>query len=565
MATAGGGKRVVLWFRNDLRLHDNYIVHDAVQRVKRGEASEVLPVYCFDPRVYGTTPWGHLKTGAHRAAFLLECVADLKSRLRDVGSDLLVAVGKPEEVLPGLMEGSAAPSLVLTAEEVTSEETKTDVAVARALKQRAPGAAAKLLRFWGHTMYHIDDLTQPPEGGGRAAFAPGMKDMPDVFTPFREKVEKRCPVRKDLPPPQSGDLPLPPPGTLQAAAAAALAAPLPAWDQLPYPPSVRPQPPTKHPKAVLDFRGGETAALARLQYYLWDRDLIAAYFDTRNGMLGGDYSTKFAPWLAAGCISPRKIYHEIRKYEAQRQSNKSTYWVIFELIWRDFFRFFALKHGNRIFFETGTSGLPLAWNPDPELWQRWRDGETGQPLVDANMRELAATGFMSNRGRQNVASYLVLDLGVDWRRGADYFESLLLDYDVTSNWGNWVSAAGLTGGRINHFNIVKQSKDYDPQGEYVRTWCPELRNVPLAKVHEPWLMSKEEQDKAGCRIGVDYPNPIPTSRFGRPHGGASSGGGGGGGRPGSARPHSGRGGGGGGGGRGGGGGGFRKSEFERYK
>ncbi|GLC48551.1 hypothetical protein PLESTB_000110200 [Pleodorina starrii] len=554
MATAGGGKRVVLWFRNDLRLHDNYIVHDAAQRVKRGEASEVLPVYCFDPRVYGTTPWGHLKTGAHRAAFQLECVADLKaggwSRLKDVGSDLLVAVGKPEEVLPGLLAGSASPSLVLTAEEVTSEETKTDVAVARALKQRAGGA--KLLRFWGHTMYHIDDLTQPPEGasGGRGIFAPGMKDLPDVFTQFREKAEKRCPVRKDLPPPKRGELPLPPAGALTADAAAALAAPMPTWEQLPYPPAARPAPPTKHPKAVLDFKGGETAALARLQYYLWDSDLISTYFDTRNGMLGGDYSTKFAPWLAAGCISPRKIYHEIRRYEAQRGANKSTYWVIFELIWRDFFRFFGLKHGSRIFFETGTSGLPLVWNPDPELWQRWRDGRTGLPLVDANMRELAATGFMSNRGRQNVASYLVLDLGVDWRRGADYFESCLLDYDVTSNWGNWVAAAGLTGGRINHFNIAKQSKDYDPLGQYVKTWCPELRAVPASKVHEPWLMSREEQEKAGCRIGVDYPNPIPASRHGRPHAGT---GGGGGGR-GGGRPQSGR-----------GGGGYRKTEFERYK
>ncbi|EFJ39190.1 hypothetical protein VOLCADRAFT_101264, partial [Volvox carteri f. nagariensis] len=228
-----------------------------------------------------------------------------------------------------LLEGSSGPSLVLTAEEVTSEETRTDVAVARALKQqRRPQAdaaaaagggsgSAKLLRFWGHTMYHIDDLTQPPEGGGKAAFAPGMKDMPDVFTPFREKVEKRCPVRKDLPPPQKGDLPQPPTEALPAAAAAALAAAPPTWEQLPYPPAARPPPPTKQPKAVLDFKaiatpclhlgtvrylkGGETAALARLRYYLWDSDLIASYFDTRNGMLGGDYSTKFAPWLAAGC------------------------------------------------------------------------------------------------------------------------------------------------------------------------------------------------------------------------------------------------------------------------
>lgn len=105
------------------------------------------------------------------------------------------------------------------------------------------------------------------------------------------------------------------------------------------------------------------------------------------------------------------------------------------------------------------------------------------PLVDANMRELAATGWMSNRGRQNVASYLILDLGIDWRRGADHFESLLLDYDTASNWGNWVAAAGLTGGRVNKFNITKQSHDYDANGDYLRAWLPELARVPTECVH----------------------------------------------------------------------------------
>lgn len=166
-------------------------------------------------------------------------------------------------------------------------------------------------------------------------------------------------------------------------------------------------------------------------------------------------------------------------------------------------------------------------------------------------------GWMSNRGRQNVASYLALDLGVDWRRGADLFEHLLLDYDVASNWGNWVAAAGLTGGRINHFNITKQSKDYDADGDYIRHWLPELQRVPTARIHEPWwvgwpgsrmhactqhplcmrslpaapstacprrLMSRDEQAQYGVQIGADYPAPIPASRFGRPHGGGRVGG-----------------------------------------
>jgi deoxyribodipyrimidine photo-lyase len=147
-----------------------------------------------------------------------------------------------------------------------------------------------------------------------------------------------------------------------------------------------------------------------LKYYLWDSNLIAEYFNIRNGMLGGDYSTKLSPWLTHGCISPLYIYKEIKKYESQRTENKSTYWVIFELIWRDYYRFFAMKHGNAIFQLEGVSKQKMPWSQDAALIQRWKDGLTGQPLVDANMRELLHTGFMSNRGRQNVASYLALDL-----------------------------------------------------------------------------------------------------------------------------------------------------------
>merc|ERR1712146_687907 len=133
--------------------------------------------------------------------------------------------------------------------------------------------------------------------------------------------------------------------------------------------------------------------------------------------------------------------------------------------------------------------------------------------MGANMRELAATGFMSNRGRQNVASFLILDLGLDWRAGADWFESKLLDYDVASNWGNWVAAAGLTGGRLNRFNILKQSKDYDPKGDYIRHWLPELKNVPAPQIFEPWKLSRAEQERYNVIIGKDYPFPLETQGF----------------------------------------------------
>ena len=182
--------------------------------------------------------------------------------------------------------------------------------------------------------------------------------------------------------------------------------------------------------------------------------------------------------------------------------------VVFELLWRDFFKFFALKHGNSIFFPGGTIDSDKPWPHYEKNLQAWKEGRTGFPLVDANMRELQATGFMSNRGRQNVCSFLALDLNEDWRYGAEYFESTLIDHDVYSNWGNWCAGAGMTGGRINKFNIVKQSKDYDQHGEYVKLWLPELKDVPTKFVHEPWKMNLIQQAEYNCRLGVDYPNPI---------------------------------------------------------
>uniref|UniRef100_A0A7S1SVM2 Cryptochrome DASH n=1 Tax=Tetraselmis chuii TaxID=63592 RepID=A0A7S1SVM2_9CHLO len=531
MARADEPNVTVCWFRNDLRLHDNVIVHQAAQAVESGRSSAVLPIYCFDPLFFKHGKGGFPKTGAYRAQFLLESVLDLKANLRAVGSDLLVCVGRPEEKIPDMLrelQAGGRPATVLAQTEVTSEELGTD----RRLRAAMQGHG-KLQLEWGSTMYHLQDL--PYRGD--------LSDLKGAFTNFRVKVEEKSGVRDPLPAPKKGSLPLP------SGMSAALLDFSPSPQELPgghgYDSSVR---------APADiWRGGETAALQRLKYYLWDTDLIADYFNTRNGMLGGDYSTKFAPWLAHGCLSPRTIYAEIQRYQAQRTKNKSTYWVIFELIWRDFYKFFALKHGNAIFFEDGTEGRAPQWAPNQdELFERWRTGRTGMPLVDANMRELNATGFMSNRGRQNVASYLVLDLGVDWRKGADYFESLLIDYDCASNWGNWVAAAGLTGGRLNKFNITKQSKDYDLEGTYLRHWIPELANVPASRIHEPWLMSKAEMDKYGVQIGEDYPQPPKKPATAYYTGGGGGGRGdyrGGGGRGGPQRPGSARGG----GGRGGGG------------
>ena len=464
---------------------------------------EVLPCFIFDPRHFGAASFGCQKSSARRAKFLIDSVVNLKANLRAVGSDLLVGVGKPEELLPTLVVPDG-PLTIVSTKQVASEE----LCVERNVRAALESTDTAFRSVWASTLYEDEAIL--------TLFGEGYANMPDVFTPFRNKVESRAEVKDPLPGPKKGSLPLP--GDVAACLAKAGAGL--SLDSVPDLASLgfsadaiaAAAQQEADRRGVMPFPGGETAALARLKHYLWDGDHLGTYFETRNGMLGADYSSKFAPWLALGCLSPRLIKQECERYERERVKNKSTYWLVFELIWRDFFRFYAAKHGDAIFHLGGPARIRSAWVRNPEVLQRWREGRTGVPLVDANMRELAATGFMSNRGRQNVASWLALDMSLDWRAGAAHFEELLLDYDVGSNWGNWASAAGATGGRVNRFNIVKQSHDYDPKGEYVRHWAPELAQIPGAKIHEPWRLSKDELQQYGLTLGVDYPMP-PKSNW----------------------------------------------------
>jgi len=464
---------------------------------------------------------GSLKTGPRRAKFVLECVQDLRSNLQGLGSSLLVAHGKPEEVCTQILkkldpERNRIPSVVIQ-EEVCSEERAVEKAIRSAVKKHS--SKGKLEVVWGSTMYELEDLP----------FHEDLHDLPSTFTPFRNKVEKKCKIPPPKPTPSKAKLVLTE-GVhdLFADGTSYSFGFMPTLADLGYTEEQIQHANAVDPRGVMEFRGGETAALARCRDYIWTKDCLKDYFDTRNGMIGADYSTKFSPWLAHGCLSARHVTNECKRYEEERIANKSTYWVVFELLWRDYCKFFALKEGNSIFFVDGPIQNNKKWSSHPPNVQKWIEGKTGFPLVDANMRELAATGFMSNRGRQNVCSFLALDLNEDWRRGAEYFETILLDHDVHSNWVSWCAGAGMTGGRVNRFNIVKQSKDYDQHGEYVKLWVPELKKVSTKFVHEPWKMTQFQQAESDCRLGVDYPNPmIPpfVPKYDNKNGGGGRGGG----------------------------------------
>lgn len=452
-------RRAIVWFRQDLRLHDNEALVNALRM-----AEEVIPVFVFDERVFtGQTRFGFPKTGKYRAQFVLESVADLRQNLQSIGSNLLVRSGKPECVVAELAQQVKA-SWVLCNRERTHEE----VQVQDSLEQKLWSVGVELLYCRGKMLYHTQDLPVP------------VHHTPDIFTQFRKENEHITPVRTPLPTPTA----MPP-----------LSAEI-DWGVMPRLQDFGHEPFTPDQRAAHSFKGGETEGLRRLRYYLWESNAIATYKETRNGLIGSDYSSKFSPWLSAGCLSPKFIYHELKRYEHERVSNESTYWLFFELLWRDYFRLMGKKHGNRIFLKSGPQNKPLRHlKNNRESFQAWAEGRTGVPFIDANMRELNATGWMSNRGRQNVASFLVKDLKVNWQMGAEYFESLLLDYDPCSNWGNWnyVAGVGSDPREDRYFNILTQARNYDPEGDYVRLWCPELKSVPIEKIHRPDLLSAGER------------------------------------------------------------------------
>jgi deoxyribodipyrimidine photo-lyase len=426
-------KTALVWFKTDLRLLDNETLVKAI-----AQSTNVVCVYCFDEAHFETTEFGFKKTGNFRAQFLLESLKDLDTNLRALGSGLLIVKGKPEVEIPKIVSQYKV-NKVFAKREVAYEEKQIEKLVANELFK----LKCEFESISTSTLYHAEDLPF------------SIKDIPDVFTTFRKKTEKDAIIRKIFEKPSEIKSPEIPDMVL------------PTLDNLGL------QYEKIDNRAAIQFIGGETNALKRLRYYFYESKLLSSYKETRNGMIGSDYSSKFSAWLALGCISPRFIYHEIKEYEKINSANESTYWLIFELLWRDFFRFMFKKHQTKFFmFEGIKSDKQNSKSLNEKLLSEWINGTTNSDFINANMLELKLTGFMSNRGRQNVASYFCNELNIDWRIGAAYFEQQLIDYDECSNWGNWAYLAGVGNDpRQNRvFNIEKQAKDYDKDESYRNLW-----------------------------------------------------------------------------------------------
>ena len=442
--------RTLLWFRRQLRTDDQPLFDGLT-----ASDDPVVGVWILDPAEHLAQVDGRPRSGAHRMRFLLESVADLRASLRSMGTDLLIRIGEPASVLRTLVRELNVDRLCFVEEPGTEE---------RRLEREVTDTVPVTMRILPpETLLEIDDPRRH------------ARELPEVFSAFRRDAERNLEIGppKDRP----GSLvPLEiPVGTERGE--------LPALEELELA-AVETE-----PRAALTFVGGESAGLERIEDWMHRGDHLGRYKITRNGMLGGDYSSKLSPWLALGAISSRRVAAETFRYERERVANDSTYWLRFELLWREYFRLHLLKHGPRLFHLSGPADIRMKWPGGEERFESWRTGNTGIPLVDANMVELEASGFMSNRGRQIVASFLAKNLGVDWRLGARWFEHRLLDYCPAANWGNWAYGAGVGADPrgFRGFDVLRQARNYDGEGAYVRHWLPErLGHLRGMACHQPW-------------------------------------------------------------------------------
>ena len=386
-------RTILVWFRNDLRIHDNEILLRAIERSR-----QIVPVYCFDPRHFTRTRYGTHKTGVLRAAFLLENVLALQQMLRQLGGDLIIRYGYPEKLLPKLAEKYDVDE-VYHHREVAHEETYISGLVEESLWKMQ----INLKHFIGHTLYHKEDLPFP------------VRDIPDAFSIFKKKTERESSIRPQLMPPTS----LRVPEEMDCGRVPELSELGFSAEEIAY-------------SANLGFQGGETAALEQMYTFLRAPSYTAT-----------DY-TRLSPYIAVGALSPNTFYHATKAAENTTLDKKRGEQIILRLLWRDYYRFMFKKHGNRFFRQGGITDTPPEISADEErLFNRWKHADTGNPVVDRSVRQLNETGYLPHYQRLIIASYLVHELHVDWLKGAAWFEEKLIDYGPATNYGSWAHVAGV--------------------------------------------------------------------------------------------------------------------------
>lgn len=407
----------------------------------------LVPVFVLDPRILARPD-----TGERRVAFLYDALRALDRELRARGSYLVVRYGEPLEELRRLVAETGATALHHSREYEPAGMTR-DTRVAAGL-----GVPC---------FCHSDLLLSEPESIQSKAGTPYT-----VFTPYFRVWQEQ-----------------------------AFAVPRPAPKYIPTPPGISSEP---LPESAALLPGGEKAALDRLKAF--SSGALAGY-DTGREFPAEQGTSQLSAYLKLGILSPRRALEAAR---LSPQSSGRDAWVR-QLAWRDFYYqiLWNFPHVAEGCFKRGFDAIE--WKNDEVLWGAWLRGETGYPIVDAAMRQLALTGQMHNRARMIVASFLTKDLLCDWRQGERYFMQQLLDGDLAANNGGWQWAAGTGTDAQPYFRIfnpVSQGEKFDPDGAYVKQWCPELKRVPAKWVHKPWELSLNEQAAVNCVVGRDYPARI---------------------------------------------------------
>jgi len=421
-------KKSIYWFRKNLRLRDNPSLFNAIK-----DNDEIIFIYIIDLQTYNPNGLDIDEIGDFRKKFIMESVLDLEKNLKSKKIYLHIFEGDKFKILEEIRSSHGIDTIYCSKEVGWYEEED---------EKKLINKNFELI------------MSEDPHLIEESELPFNQDDLPLIFTPFRKKVEKNSKIRNEV-----RELPIVNKAIVNT--------------ELKFLSKIEVNNIINHSNTAYPFEGGEKNALERLKSYLWESHNIAKYKETRNGLIGTEYSSKFSAYLSTGSISPVTIYHEIKKFEREVKKNSSTYWLIFELMWREFFRYVAKKGKKNIFMINGINGniFNRNFNSDINLFKKWCDGKTGQEFIDANMVELNSTGFMSNRGRQNVASYLINELDLNWTWGAAYFESKLIDYDVASNWCNWMYMAGV-GNNVRNwaFNPSKQSEMYDKAGKFRSLW-----------------------------------------------------------------------------------------------
>eukprot|EP00930_Biecheleria_cincta_P040371 TRINITY_DN27667_c0_g1_i1.p1 TRINITY_DN27667_c0_g1~~TRINITY_DN27667_c0_g1_i1.p1 ORF type:complete len:704 (+),score=93.68 TRINITY_DN27667_c0_g1_i1:146-2257(+) len=505
----------VVWFKcTDLRTHDH-----AALRAAHESALPILHLYVFDPFWHAgrTRICGYPKTGAIRTRFQLEALEDLRQRLATQGHELSVRRDiSTARCFEELCEDFEVND-VFAFHEICSEELRIQHQVSQVLRKKGRGS---LKLFWGFELYHHDDLSFDP-ANPRGAF--------NSYTSFRKRVEERSRVRpssKEDPVFRSSEA-----SVKWKRSSAALPSVSEAMGST-YDPSADPGD-RKDPRAEIQWKGGETAAFARVQEYLWDDDCLGLEYvgatmtmDVAKSCMRDKAMSKLSPWLAHGCISPRRLYEEVKRYEQQRNKTKSTYWITHEFLWRDFVRFGSIHAGTSIFKIGGLHNQHprWQWSTNQSIFEKWVQGITGFPFIDCFMRELKTTGYCNHMGRETAGWFLVGDLGIDWRMGAEWFESVLIDFEPTANWYNWayrcLPAAGRDGAhqsitsapghQLRGLEILKWGTQHDPDAVYIKRWIPELSHLSGTVAREPWRLGLNDGPSRSRGPSL---RPMPSGEF----------------------------------------------------